>query len=233
MAATIASDLHLDKSSTYRAVTSLVNQGLLVSYPRKRGSTYKAAPPDILKEKLAQRMRMLAKQQESIQSVIDELKKQAHTLKRNTYITVEKGWDAYFTMMTNSLSCKELCIREKFAFSSQIPVPKPITYWKEYINKRVKNRIRIKQLYDRPSMTKGSEVMIPSEKDLKEIRILPPDVEDRNYFRVYDDTVVIISRDETEDFIVITLKDIFVANLMKNLFDFIWTRSETYIPRMK
>ncbi len=233
LAAEAARRLKLDKSSAYRAVDQLVEQGLLVVNPRKRGSTYLAANPEILEHLADQRLAQLTRQKDQIGGLIEKLKQETHSRQRKTYIKVETGSAAYYQMMEASLRSEEKLIREKFPFSSRVYSGNEnhLAYLQDYIKRRVARKINIRQLYDRTSAKVGSPVMKNDQAMLKEVRLLPEDVEEENFFRIYDDTVVIISRDEANDFIVMTLQDKFVAGLMKSLFDFIWNRSQEYLPR--
>src|SRR3989344_3551893 len=72
------------------------------------------------------------------------------------------------------------------------------------------------------------EIMVNTKKYLKEIRILPPEYNDKNSVRIWDNTVNIFSSDEKGDLIVITITDKYVTRSMKTMFDFIWDRSTPY-----
>jgi hypothetical protein len=56
----------------------------------------------------------------------------------------------------------------------------------------------------------------------KEIRAIPEELCDNNSFRIWDDCINIVSFDEDNNYIIITIKDKYVAQMMKNMFDFIW-----------
>lgn len=230
VASYVSRRLSLDKSSTYRACDELVKIGLAIIRPKQRGSIYSAVSPEVLDILLDKKMQTLQQQKSELTSVIEILKQEARNDVRKTFISVEKGFDAYYAMQERSLLCKEKLIREKFAFTSKRHLgQKHDAYIHEYIQRRAAQGIRIQQLYDQESALVGSTSMVSSEKYLKEIRLLPTDVEDKNFFRVYDDMVTIISSDQTNDFIVVTIQDTYVASMMKSLFDFIWKRSEEYI----
>ena len=72
-------------------------------------------------------------------------------------------------------------------------------------------------------------IMKTDKKLMKEIRLMPKEMKGLHGLRISGDIVTIISFDERKDYIVITIKDKFVAQLINTMFDFIWERSEKYL----
>jgi sugar-specific transcriptional regulator TrmB len=222
-AAEIGRKIKMDKSSAYRATENLERLGLLIKDFKNRGTTYHAASPDLLKE-------LFASKKTQLDILVDELKSQTMSSSRSTFMTVEKGIESLRFRMDESLDSKEKLIREKFNdrfrfFDDQDHVKYIINYAKE----RVKRGIKMVQLeeIDWTVDTRFKDVMVDTKKYLKEIKRLPKDAKlGENSLRIWDDTVNIISEDKNNDFIVITIKDKFVVNLMKNMFDFMWNRCE-------
>jgi len=101
-AAEIARIIHMDKSSCYRAVKSLVEKGLLITVPRLRGTTHTAASPDVLKELLQNKKNELRTQENQLNDFVQKLIKDTEK-KRSTYIKVEQGIQAIRDQMNRNL----------------------------------------------------------------------------------------------------------------------------------
>lgn len=224
-AAEIARKIKMDKSSAYRAVENLEKLNLLIKDFKNRGTTYHAASPDILKE-------LYVSKKTQLDILVDELKKQSTSNERSTYITVERGLGSLQFRMTESLDAKDKLIREKFSdkfryYSDQSHV----NFIKSFAKQRAARGIKIIQLEDSDWEPKANspfkEIMTEREKYIKQIKRLPIDAKlGENSLRIWDDTVNIISEDELGEFIIITIKDKFVVRLMKDMYDFMWNRSE-------
>lgn len=222
-AANIARTIKMDKSSAYRATENLERLGLLIKNFKDRGTTYKAASPDILSE-------LYASKKTHLDLLIDDLKKQSTSLTRSTYITVESGIESLQSRLNEGLNCNEKFIREKFSnkfryFNDE----NHVKFINNYAKERSKRGIKIIQLEDADWNPEGpfKEIMTETQKYLKEVRKLPSDAKlGENSLRIWDDTINIISEDEFGEFIIITIKDKLVVKLMKDMYDFMWNRSE-------
>lgn len=227
-AAGISRKLLRDKSSTYRIVENLKYKSLIIEHPRKRGTTYKAVNPDILYQMYKNKLQEYKQQENVLGSFINELKKEQKAIKRSTFITVEKGLEALKSRMEESLSSKEKLIRERFRTDHRFFNDVNHTRWVVgHAKRRVKKGVRIKQLeYEEVGWRKFDDVMYKQKKYLKEIRLLPEGFDDNNSFRIWDETINIVSYGEGDEFLIITIKDKYVARFMKNIFDFIWGKSK-------
>lgn len=230
LASKMALALGLDKSSTYRAVEELVSKGLLIPTPKKRGTLYEAANPEALKEILNNKKIEISSKSVALDEFIKTFSDKS--LQRNTYIKVEKGIEAVRNAMDKDLESaikSDKLIREKYRLDHPyFSDPEQVKFVNNYVKRRIKNKVRIKQLVHFAGKDVFSSVMKTSSKLLKEIRLMPKDIIDFNAFRIAGDTTHITSFDEKKDYVVITIKDKFVTELMKNLFDFVWNRSELY-----
>ncbi len=231
MAADIAKKLRMDKSSVYRAVDELTKQGLLIVNPKKRGTTYKAASPEVLKEMLNIKKIELESQANSIKQLIDQLKKATQD-ERNTFILVEKGLGAVQQSMNRTLDAAlkaDKVIREKYRLDYPYFLDKEhVAFVNAFAQKRIQKGVSIRQLINFADKTVFAPIMKISQKLLKEIRLVPKELDDYHALRIGGDNVTIISFDKNKDYIVITINDPFVASLMKSMFDFIWNKSEVY-----
>lgn len=92
----------------------------------------------------------------------------------------------------------------------------------------MRNRIHLKQLeleYEEMEKVFG-EIMNKPNKYLKEVRILPKEFNDNNSFIIWDNNINIISETAKGEILVVSIKDPNIAQLMKNMFDFIWMQSK-------
>lgn len=229
-AAQVARNLKFDKSSTYRAVESLEKQQLLIKHPKTKGTTYEAANPERFQFLIKTKQLELKQQINDLSSFIEKIK-QSNQASRHTFITVEKGMQAHINVMEKSLNNSEGLIRERWQMVNPIFNSK---YYQDYVYKFFKRRLKL-NIFDKylatfsPDINPAFSSITDTSQDLKkEVRILPPELHDTNHFRIFDHTTEIISFDSKDDFIVITIQDQWVTELMKQMFNFIWNRSETY-----
>lgn len=231
-AAFISKTLKMDKSSTYKAVESLLSKSLLLRESWDKGFTYKAANPKVLKEMLEQQEIELSNKKELLSHFISSIKEK--TDKRSTIVTVEKGMKSIIKRMNESLKCKERLIRECFRHHEFSNNPEYIKYiTEEYAPKRVKKGIYLREFQakiDRNiTIEKFGKLITKPKQHLKEQRLMPKNFSDRNSFRIWDDTTIIISYDIKNDFVILTIKDKYIAGLLKDLYDYIWDNSKPVV----
>ncbi len=230
-AAALAKQLNLDKSSTYRACDNLIKLGLLINSPKKRGTTYIANNPEVLTNLYSAKMAEYSALGEQLPSLIKSLQEQKKALARNVQIKTEYGLEAVRNIMEDSLNNKEKVIREwQQTDKSYYRQDEQVAYILDFAKRRIKQGIQIKQLEANLSFEESGfkEIMSSSKKHLKEIRLMPKGFEDKNTLRIWDDTVNIISFDEQEDYVVVTIKDRYISEIIRNLFDFVWRQSSQY-----
>ena len=230
-AAEIARVLKMDKSSCYRAVDSLVEKKLLITIPRLRGTTHSAVSPEVLKELLNQKKRELANQEHDLTQLINQLSHEFFD-KRSTFIKVEKGIQAIRNGMDRNLEAAiagDKMIKEQYRLSFPYFKDKEHAAWvNEFLKRRIKAGVSIRQIVDFAGNDDFAPIMKTDKKLLKEIRLMPKEMKGLHGLRISGDIVTIISFDERKDYIVITIKDKFVAQLINTMFDFVWERSDKY-----
>lgn len=230
-AAEIARILHMDKSSCYRAVDSLVEKGLLLTIPRVRGTTHTACSPEVLKELMNVKKHELEKESGLLNDFVNKLLKDTEH-KRTTFIKVEKGVQAVRDSMDVSLNAaiqEDKIIKERYRLDYPYFKDKGHVAWvNEFARRRIKAGVTIQQMVNFADQDVFAPIMKTHKNLLKEIRLTPKGMDDVHALRIAGDVVTIISFDEKNDYIVITIKDKFVKELMEGLFDFIWERSEKY-----
>ena len=229
-AAEISRMMNLDKSSTYRACENLEKAGLLISSPQTKGTTYIAKSPDVLNTVYQNKLSELEDIGSHIESSIEDLQKLTSSNTRNTNIRIEYGVKALQKAMNESLLSKEKFIQERIIGDHQ-------RYFRDnshakfvlnFAKIRTAKRIKIHQLEKDDSFKDDQykEIMVNQKKYLKEVRLAPPEWDDTSSLRIWDDVINIITYDDNNEFVVITIKDKFVAKLMKNMYGLIWKMSK-------
>lgn len=229
-AAEIARVLKMDKSSCYRAVESLVEKRLLITIPRLRGTTHSAVSPEVLKELLQTKKHELALQEDHLNNFIQKLISDNEE-KRNTFIRIEKGIEAVRSAMDRALEeaiRTDKVMKDRYRKNDHHSfTDKKHTAWvTDYAARRIKAGITIKQIFNPEGVDIVPSLMKTSIKLLKEIRIMPKEMQITSDFRLAGDMTYIISFDKNNDFIVVTLFDKYLTELMRSMFDFIWERSK-------
>ncbi|MCA9382148.1 hypothetical protein KC660_01945 [Candidatus Dojkabacteria bacterium] len=222
-AAKLSRLMKMDKSSVYKAVDRLYELKLLIASQSKYGLVYRSVDPENLKELYNSARSELEVDKSNLFEFIDKLKSEGKQI-HDPYVTIEYGIEAVEKRMEMNLKSKEKLIRERFRVHQFFKDKDHINFVKRYARKRIKNGIMMKQLeFDYDSMEKTfGEIMNKPKKYLKEIRILPEELDDNNSFIIWDNNINIISETEDNEVLVISIKDPNVAQLMKNIFDFIW-----------
>lgn len=231
-AAAMARQLHMDKSSCYRAVESLVAKGLLLTNPKRRGTTHTAVSPDVLKEIYHQKVRELKHQESQLDDFIQKLIYQSES-QRSTYITVQTGLDAIREGMEENLKAainSSKMIKEIYRLSFPYFNDQYHVRWVNgFAKRRIASGVSIQQVVDFAQNDVFAPIMRSDVKLLKEIRLMPKEMKGLYGLRISGDITHIISFDEKQDYIDITIKDRFVTQLLESLFNFVWVHSKQYI----
>lgn len=231
-AAEVARLLHMDKSSCYRAVESLVTQGLLIPIPKKRGTTHSAVSPEVLKEIYHQKLSTLKHQESELDRFVSQLLKQDES-RRSTFIKVETGIEAIRNGMDQNLEAAKnstKMIKEFYRLSFPYFQDKDHIKWvNEFLKRRLAAGVSIRQIVDFAEVDTFAPIMKTDKKLLKEIHLMPKEMKGLYGVRISGDITNIISFDKDQNYIDITIKDTYVTLLMNSLFDFMWERSEKYI----
>lgn len=230
-AAEIARILHMDKSSCYRAVDALVERGLLLTIPRKRGTTHTAVSPDVLKELYNQRINELKSQGTELDRFVAQLLKQDES-RRSTFIKVETGIEAIRNGMEQNLDAAESSnkmIKEFYRLSFPYFRDKEHAKWvNDFAKRRIASGVSISQIVDFADLKIFEPIMKTDKKLLKEIHLMPKEMKGLYGVRISGDITHIISFDQKQNYIDITIKDTYVTLLMNSLFDFMWEHSKPY-----
>ena len=229
--AEIARVIHMDKSSCYRAVETLVARGLLITSPKKRGSTHTAVSPKVLKELYFQKISSFKQQESDLDRFVSELLKQDES-RRSNFIKVETGIEAIRNGMDQNLEAAQKStklIKEFYRLSFPYFKDKNHEKWvNEFAKRRIASGVSIRQIVDFADVNTFAPIMKTDKKLLKEIHLMPKEMKGMYGVRVSGDITHIISFDKDSNYIDITIKDTYVTLLMNSLFDFMWERSKKY-----
>jgi sugar-specific transcriptional regulator TrmB len=226
--AEVARKISMDKSSAYRAAENLEKLGLMISTPQTKGTTFIPTSPDNLNELIERRKLALDQQKDSLGEYIKTIKEK-YSVGRMVNIKVSSGLKALQLAMTKSLNTKEKLIRERFRGGHRMFSEKQhLKFVLDYAHERSARGIKILQLEHTTifDIHDIKEIMANQSEFLKEVRLLPSDFDDLNSIRIWDDVTDIVSYDDKGEFIVITIQDKFITEMMKNMYDFIWDRSK-------
>lgn len=230
--AEIARILHMDKSSCYRAVEALVIKRLLITTPKKRGTTHTAVSPEILKELYHSRLEQFKQKETELDLFISQLLERDE-LKRSTFIKVETGIEAIRNGMEQNLEAAKKStkmIKEFYRLSFPYFKDKEHAKWvNAFAKRRIAAGVSIRQIVDFANSDVFAPIMKTDKKLLKEIHLMPNEMKGLYGVRISGDITHIISFDKKQNYIDITIKDTYVTLLMNSLFDFMWERSEEYI----
>jgi len=230
--AEIARLISMDKSSCYRAVETLVARGLLITTPKKRGTTHTAVSPEVLKELHAQKMSSFKQEESELDRYITQLLKLDES-RRSTFIKVETGIEAIRNGMDQNLEAAKKSnklIKEFYRLSFPYFKDKNHEKWvNEFAKRRISSGVSIRQIVDFADVNTFAPIMKTDKKLLKEIHLMPKEMKGMYGVRMSGDITHIISFDKDNNYIDITIKDTYVTLLMNSLFDFMWARSEKYL----
>ncbi len=146
--AEVARKLSMDKSSAYLAATELEKQGLIIANSKSRGSTYTASDPEYLRTMYESRKKEVLSQESMVEDLIRDIRSNTYNLQRNPFLKVEKGIAAHIRCMEESLEYPDSIIRERFNLGIPLHQDESYVRWvkNEYIPKRVRSNIRIREL---------------------------------------------------------------------------------------
>src|SRR5690606_37260565 len=144
------------------------------------------------------------------------------------------GYEAHVALMERSLNCKEKIIRESWVEDN--PIFKTSDYKRytfNFLKKRIAKGISLKYLirWGDIKLDQFNNINLTSDELKKEVRIKPWDFMEDIALRIFDDIVQLVTFNSGKEFKVITIRDIFVANLFKSFFDFVWIRSIAYFGK--
>ncbi|MCK4522146.1 MAG: hypothetical protein KAU20_06230 [Nanoarchaeota archaeon] len=191
----------IHRRSVYDAIERLIEKGLISYIKTNNRKYFEAVKPerllDILKEK-----------QENIKSLIPELKLKYKFSKEKQETTFWRGKQALKSIFDDQINEK----KEILVFGASSNADRIVKYYfPKYDNLRVKNKIRIKAIFNEKIKKK-----IP----LAEIRYLPEEFRSHSATNIYSDKVAIILW--TQEPFAILIKNREIADSYRNYFKLMW-----------
>jgi diketogulonate reductase-like aldo/keto reductase/sugar-specific transcriptional regulator TrmB len=229
-ASRVAKFLIMDKSTVYKVSEILVQKGLMYKEFKAGKTLFIPFDIDVLKQKSDLEKIRVNKNFDNLNELIEDLKRKAKT--GSSYITIEKGYDAHRKALERILECKEKLYRVKLSRSGAIyRTEEHKKFLKEvFIPKRLEKKIQINVLMQFVTDEDVLRINTTDPNIFRESRILSGEFAQKDSFKIYDDYFDITLYPEvyTDGETIISVKDIHVANMMKEVYDFIWHRSPTY-----
>lgn len=201
----------VNRSTAYFIFKDLEATGLLGSYRTKSGEKYVATRPEALIQKAEKNLL-------DLKSALPQLRAISHKSGPNKpKLTYYEGREGYITAIADSLNKPGAVLRHIGSLTEAHKVYKDydLNY---YLPTRIKNNISIRCLYtpDLSPEIKGRD----HQRELREVRYLPPEFTFHTATLIYDNKVVITSSHKELVSAVIESRDI--AESEKSKFDLIW-----------
>lgn len=222
-ASQIAKKCMLDKSSTYRACDDLVKKNVFVTSPIRKGVVFRALSPLVLFELINKQESELKRKREIVEQIVKSVNFENSV---QTQITVEYGEDALEKWMNISLDSKDKNIYQLLhKYSNLYRSDRHKEFNKKYVTKRNQLGIKIYLLEDiAPNMSITLEKSKINE--LKEIRIIPNELDFKHSLILFDNTSVIQTFTDSGEIVVTSINDVHTSEMFRGIFNFIWEKSE-------
>jgi len=202
----IAKEAQLDRSSTYNALRTLIDRGVVSTIFENKRTIYVPEDPkkiiDYYKEK-----------EEVAKRIIPNLQKQFSYSKKSTIVKKFKGYKGLKTIFQDILDTGEdyQMLGSEGMFGKLMPYYAPI-FSKRKKRQKLKNKVLIRKGRKTKSNTKYTEY--------KEV---PSDVESNVTINIYGDKVAIFIWEENPQVILIENEQ--VRKTLHDYFDFIWEKA--------
>lgn len=220
----IYQSLHLDKSSTYRILDSLVSRGLISLFGDIYAKEYMITDTSVLLQQVNEKSKQLRDAESKLSKIFSTLETTLLKDYKNHNIQVYEGAEGVKIIWEKRLHAKDKVIRE-IANSKTLRefFPDYLSYMNEYIQRRVKKGIYLRGLVPTDGI---HELDKTSKENLKEIRILP---KSNNFIATVTtfDNVTAFHNLKGKRLIGVVIVDEFITNLINYLFEQLWENART------
>jgi sugar-specific transcriptional regulator TrmB len=225
--AKIHPQLNMDKSSSYRALSSLLEKNLIYKVGEERNQQFGANPAEQLEQVIESKRDALNQAQNQLKTFIASLDSLTQHDYYQNNMTILKGQEGFKQWNLTRLQPGSTIIRELATRTFIQPIigtdQEYDEYMDYYIRKRVSRKIEMRVLIT--EATRNDNVDITSKKDIKETRILPSNFSPGAIISTWADCTGFISSKHGEVLSII-IKDEFINNIVTQMYDFIWNLSE-------
>jgi HTH-type transcriptional regulator, sugar sensing transcriptional regulator len=210
LAGDIAKEAQLDRSSTYNALKSLVERGVVSTvYENKRTIFVPENPKKIVD--------YYREKEEIAKKIIPKLQEQYKFKKEKSTVKLFRGNKGVKTVFQDILDSNEkgdtyFVMGSEGHFSNQMPYYAPI-FTKRKELKKIKTKVLMRESRRKKETTKFSSY-----------RTIPSEVESPTTVNIYADKVAIFIWDETPQAILIENKT--VKKTFENYFEFMWKNAK-------
>jgi sugar-specific transcriptional regulator TrmB len=212
--------LKTDKSSTYRVVENLSNQGLLVGLGEVYGQQFMVSDPNLLIEMVKSKQRNIKVASNAISKMISDLTTNLAEEYKKHNITVLEGKDAFFAIMEKRLEVGESPIREMDNTMLLQEVQEAyIQYIPDYIERRKKRKLFLKSIRPYKDHKRRTVKLIPGS--FKDIRVLPKGIKIDAFLTTFGDYTAIHNL-KGKRILGIIIKDPAITGVVNTMFDLVW-----------
>lgn len=214
--ARIAKDAGIKRSSAYLVAKNLEEKGLLGNFKLPNGLRFIASSPSLLSDQLKKRLT-------EIDEIIPELKAIQKSYQSKPMITAYEGKEGYIAIANESLKTNGV-IRCIGSLKKIYEIVGQEYDQKYYIPERLRNNIKIKNLYFEEEVAEFFPADIftseRNSKELREIKFLPKDFYHPAFILIYQNTVAIFT--SKKELTAIKIESEEIAKSEKAKFDLIW-----------
>ena len=220
--------LNLDKSSTYRAINSLIKKNLVYSIGEERNQQFGANSSDTIFSLIDHKQKELDETKHQLKTITQELTQYTRDKYKQDHITVFQGIEGFKQWNNTRLEYSDTVIRELsqrealiLFFESEYQYEK---YMRAYIKKRISNNISIRVLCGKNSAE--DEFDVTSKKLLKEVRTIKTNFDADATLSTWRNKTGFISFNQGSPLAII-IKDKFITSIINTLYDTLWNVSKT------
>ena len=214
----LAQATHLNRSTTYVVLKSLMKKGLVTSVMKYGITEFQAIDPKLLPSYINRQKELLEQKKEEIENILPQLNNYRDNLdiipKVNFYEGVEGVKQAYEDTLDNNKS------KKIYVFSGPDVVFKEMgeEYVKYYVNKRT--RLKIKSFQIAPNTEWGKFIKKNDEKYIRLTKLIPVEFAFDTEMVIYDNKLGIFSFTKNKLMAVI-IENNAIVNTMLTLFRYI------------
>lgn len=218
-ASNIANEAKLKRTTTYKLLEELVNEGLIEIDHGAKVKAYLAQPPKALVE-------LFSEKKKSADSLLPLLLSKFSQTEHKPTIRFYNGLNGIKKAFEDTLTAKEKIL---YTYS---PIKNVLdhfgsTYTRHYLSKRKKLDIlrkALRQTSDKKSDMKTWEFYASDQAVMRQVKFLPAGIEFHTLIQIYDNKISIISFEHDKFSFIIENGEL--AAFMKSIFNLLWQQAK-------
>ncbi len=218
-ASNIAKKSKLKRTTTYKLLEELVNEGLIEIDYGSKVKTYLAHSPNALVE-------IFNEKKKSADSILPLLLSKFSQAEYKPTIRFYNGLHGIKKAFEDTLITKEKILYTYSPIKNVLDHFGP-TYSRHYLNKRKKLNIlrkALRQASDKKSEMETWEFYASDHAVLRQVKFLPAGIEFQTLIQIYDHKISIISFEQDKFAFIIENEEL--ATFMKSIFDLLWQQAK-------